>query len=254
MLSTGTEPATATFPGPVTPVVRDTARFSRARHSHPAAQLIYAISGVASVTTDAGTWVVPPNRAVWVPAGVEHATRSYGPIKFRAIFVAPGSDAQLPLQCRVVEVSPLLRELIRRLAELPNDRKSRKFAERIAYLLLDELSFLPTQPVNLPTPNDARLACLCAEFQANPDHDLSIEIAASRIGVSRSTLMRLFRQETGMSFGRWCQQARMLNALGLLAEGRSVLNVALDCGYQSPSAFAAVFRRTLGKTPREYFR
>ena len=235
-------------------VVKEAARFSRTRHSHPAAQLIYAISGVACVTTDAGTWVVPPNRAVWVPAGLQHATRSYGPIKFRAIFVAPGSDAQLPSQCRVVEVSPLLRELIRRLAELPHDQRSGRFAERIAYLLLDELSFLPMQPLDLPMPTNARLARLCAEFQANPDHDLSLKTAASRIGASRSTLMRQFRQETGMSFGRWCQQARILNALGLLAEGRSVLNVALDCGYQSPSAFTAVFRRTLGKTPRDYFR
>jgi AraC-like DNA-binding protein len=243
----------AVFTSPVVPVIKDAAKFSREWHRHGAAQLIYAVSGTVCVTSDAGTWVVPPNRAVWVPAGVRHATRSYGPVQFRAVFVAPGSDAQLPSRCCVVEVTPLLRELILRLAALGGDQKSGDFEQRIAQLLLDELSFLPIQPLNLPMPGDVRLARLCAEIQDHSQSDATLEDTASKLGMSRSTFMRHFQRETGMSFGQWRRQARLLKSLRLLAQGRSILNVALDCGYQSPSAFTAAFRRILDKSPRDFF-
>jgi AraC-like DNA-binding protein len=239
--------------GRVIPVIKETRQFFRGRHSHSTAHLIYAISGVVAVTTDVGTWVVPPNRAIWVPAGTEHATRSYGPVKFRALRIAAEAGANLPSACCIVDVSPLLRELILRLAAIPREQQSGRFASRVIQLLLDELSFRPEQPLSLPMPEDPRLRDLCAAIALDPG-PVSLKRIAAKLGMSRSTFMRHFRNATGLSFGRWHQQARLLKSLSLLATGRSVLEIALDCGYQSPSAFTAMFKRALGKTPRDYFR
>ncbi|MDX6752606.1 helix-turn-helix transcriptional regulator [Geminicoccaceae bacterium 1502E] len=237
----------------ISALARDELAFSRGPHSHASAQLIYAISGVVGVTTSRGTWIVPPNRAVWVPAEVEHATRSYGPVQFRAVFVPCGTDCALPRECCVVAVSPLLRELVLRLVALEGAGKRGPFAQRVSQLLVEELSFHGIQPLSLPMPQDARLAALCAELRSDPARRTTLEQAAASLGMSRRTFMRTFLRETGLSFGRWLQQARLMEALPLLARGRSVLSVALDCGYQSPSAFAATFRRSLGTSPRDYF-
>ncbi len=244
------------YPAPlslaVSAVAQDDVSFAGPPHRHQDAQLIYARSGVVSVTTESGTWVVPPNRAVWVPSMVEHATRSHGPVQFRTIFVRSDAARSLPPSCGVVEVSPLLRELILRLVELQGHAVT-AFAQRISELLLDELTFLPTEPLNLPMPSDQRLRDLCRVLQAKPDTDLSLDAAASRTGMSRRSFMRHFERETGMTYGRWRQQARLLAALPVLAEGRPVVTVALDCGYQSASAFAATFKRSMGRSPSGYF-
>lgn len=232
---------------------RDERSFSRGPHRHASSQLIYAISGIVGVTTSRGTWIVPPNRAVWVPAEVEHATRSYGPVRFRAVHVASGTGCALPSECSVVAVSPLLRELILRLVALDGQGERGPFAQRVSQLLLEELSFHRIQPLSLPMPQDARLGALCSELRSDPARKTTLEQAAASLGMSRRTFMRLFLRETGLTFGRWLQQARLLEALPLLAAGHSVLSVALDCGYQSPSAFAATFRRSLGTSPRNYF-
>lgn len=235
------------------PVAKDARRFSRRRHSHPWAHLIYATRGVVSVTTEAGTWVAPPNRAIWVPSGVEHATRSHGPVRFRSFIAESGTKVGLPAACCVMEMSDLARALIVRLDTTLSPPRPENFTERAARLLLDELGVLPTEPLSLRMPHNPQLARFCVSLRVEPSRMIAIEKIAGRLGMSRSTFMRHFRHETGMTFGRWCQQARLLKSLTLLAKGESILNVALDCGYQSPSAFAAVFRRTFGKAPSAYF-
>lgn len=233
-------------------VAQDNASFARPPHCHQDAQLIYARAGVVSVSTENGTWVVPPNRAVWVPSMVEHATRSHGPVQFRTIFVRPDAARSLPSSCGVVEVSPLLRELILRLVDL-QDRAITSFTQRISELLLEELTFLPVEPLNLPMPVDQRFRDLCGALQSKPDTELSLDAAASRMGMSRRSFTRHFERETGMTYGRWRQQVRLLAALPALAAGMPVVTVALDCGYQSASAFAATFKRSLGRSPASYF-
>ncbi|PQA73643.1 AraC family transcriptional regulator [Brucella oryzae] len=233
-------------------LAQDDAAFAGPPHRHQDAQLIYARAGVVSVTTENGTWVVPPNRAVWVPSMVEHATRSHGPVQFRTIFVRPDAARPLPSSCGVVEVSPLLRELILRLVDL-QDRAITSLTQRISELLLEELTFLPAEPLNLPMPVDQRFRDLCGALQSKPDTELTLDAAACRMGMSRRSFMRHFERETGMTYGRWRQQARLLAALPALAAGMPVVTVALDCGYQSTSAFAATFKRSLGRSPASYF-
>ncbi len=128
-------------------VSRDAHRFASARHTHQQAQLIYAIGGVVSVTTADGTWIVPPSRAVWVPAGIAHETKSHAAVQFRALLIDPAEVRGLPGACTVVEVTPLLRELILRLAALTETPTDADFGCAVTRLLLLELSFLPVEPL-----------------------------------------------------------------------------------------------------------
>lgn len=234
-------------------IAHDGHRFSGPKHSHGEAQLLYAVSGVVSIKTDKGTWVVPPSRAVWLPPKLEHETSSHAGVQFRSLLIDTSEIQGLPDECLVVAITPLLRELILKLANLAENPGSRDRTDAVVRLLLMELSFQPAQPLNLPTPNYPKLALICERLRHNLAKSLSLEEAAATLNMSRATFMRLFKRETGMSFGHWRQQARMLDALTMLAEGRSVLDVALDCGYNSPSAFSAMFRRSLGSPPSSYF-
>ncbi|MBN9046653.1 MAG: helix-turn-helix transcriptional regulator [Rhizobiales bacterium] len=234
-------------------VAQDGNRRPGERHSHDRAQLLYAISGVISVTTDRGTWVVPPSRAVWLPADMEHETTGSSGVRFRSLLIETGRIPDPPGTCMVVEVTPLLRELIQKLVSIAEGGGGGAIAEAVVRLLVLELSFMPVRALNLPMPEHGGLARFCGRLRGDPASSLTVEDAAAALHMSRATFMRLFRRETGMSFGRWRQQARMLHALSLLAEGRNILDVALECGYESPSAFSAMFRRSLGQPPSAYF-
>ena len=120
-------------------------------------------------------------------------------------------------------------------------------------LIPGEIRALPALPLHLPWPADARLRRVCEALKADPAENRTLEDWARASGASARTLARLFRKETGMSFGGWRQQARLLEALGRLASGSPVTTVALDLGYQSPSAFTSMFRRALGTSPTRYF-
>lgn len=234
-------------------LAHDGHRFSGARHSHEQAQLLYAVSGVVSIKTEEGTWIVPPSRAVWLPPRLEHETSSRAGVQFRSLLIDTSGIHGLPEECMVVEITPLLRELILKFADLAETPGSRDRTEAVVRLFLMELSFQPAQPLSLPAPKQPDLARLCAKMREDLAVSIPIKEAAAMLHMSRATFMRLFRRETGMSFGHWRQQARMLDALVLLADGRSILEVALECGYSSPSAFSAMFRRSLGCPPSAYF-
>jgi AraC-like DNA-binding protein/mannose-6-phosphate isomerase-like protein (cupin superfamily) len=222
-------------------------------HHHKRAQLIFAASGVFSVTTREGVWVVPPNRALWVPAGVEHQVRASTAVAMRTLYIRTDAVEALPKTVCVIAVSPLLRELILRAVELPLLYDEAGPDGRVMGLVLDEIRALPALPLHLPWPEDARLRRLCAAIQADPASERTLEQWAEGVGASSRTLARLFRKETGMSFGAWRQQVRLVDALGRLATGQKVTAVALDLGYQSPSAFTSMFRRALGRAPTRYF-
>ena len=200
-------------------IAHDGHRFSGPRHSHEQAQLLYAVSGVVSIKTDQGTWIVPPSRAVWLPPRLDHETASHAGVKFRSLLIDTREMQGLPDECLVVEITPLLRELILKLADLAENPGSRDRTDAVVRLLLMELSFQPAQPVNLPTPKHPELAPMCERFRSDLAETLSVEDAAAMLHMSRATFMRLFKRETGMSFGHWRQQARMLDALVMLAEG-----------------------------------
>jgi AraC-like DNA-binding protein len=221
-------------------------------HSHPRFQLVYAARGVMTVDTRDATWVVPPQRAVWMPPTVAHKLTARGAVQMRSLYIQPDAAARMPATCEVLEVTPLLRELIVRATELPLEYDTRGPAGRLMRLLLDELAGLPRLPYHLPMPKTAPLAAICRRLLDTPDEAATLQELAHGDGLSARTLARHFRRHTGMSFAEWRRRARLLRALGWIAEGRPIVEVALELGYESPSAFSAMFRRELGAPPSSF--
>jgi AraC-like DNA-binding protein/mannose-6-phosphate isomerase-like protein (cupin superfamily) len=229
------------------------AGWQAAVHWHDRSQLVYASAGIMTVETEQGMWVVPPQRAVWIPAGVRHDVHAAGPIAMRSVYIARDVVPWLPPTCCVVHVTPLLRELIGRAAELPCVYARGGQEERIMLLILDEIRALPTAPLHLPEPSDPRLRRITTALKRHPADDRTLEAWGRTVGASSRTLARLFRRETGLSYQQWQRQVRLLSGLIRLAEGQPVTLVAMDVGYESPSAFTAMFKRALGTTPSQYF-
>ncbi|MEJ0039547.1 MAG: helix-turn-helix transcriptional regulator [Gammaproteobacteria bacterium] len=222
-------------------------------HSHRRGQLLYACKGVMSVLTDAGGFIVPPQRAVWLPPGTPHEVRCRDRVSLRTLYIDPQSSPRLPRACCVLEVSELLRSLIIAAVDIPVEYDLGGREGRIMTLILDEIGIMPVAPLCAPMPADARLARICRSLFQEPAQNQNLLYWARAARMSRRTLTRTFRRETGMSFAAWRQHVRLLEALSRLATGQPVTAVALDVGYQSPSAFTARFRQTFGTTPTHYY-
>lgn len=218
-------------------------------HTHRRAQLIYAVSGAMRVTAPGGLWTLPPLRALWVPAGVRHAVEMLTSVSMRTLYV----QADVPLwdRCQVIEVPPLLRELILALTGEPIAYAPEGRAGQIATLLLTELRSAPVVPIQIPWPQDRRLQAICRALLDQPGLDRRLEDWGGEVGASGRTLIRLFQAELGLNYRQWVQQVRLSDALHRLTLGQPVARVAAELGYSSPSAFSAMFRRALGTTPQQ---
>jgi AraC-like DNA-binding protein len=224
------------------------------RHSHDWVQLVYASEGVMSVQTDDGTWIVPPNRSVWIPARVGHSITMSGKVSMRTIYFLPRLVKTLPRRCCVIEVSPLLRELILRAVAMGPLRRDFAEHKRLVDFMLDQLRVLPTLPLELPMPQDPRALRIAIRIRDNPGDRATLADFAKAAGASRRTLERVFSADTRMTLGRWRQQARLLHAVRMLASGESVTATALEVGYDSTSAFIEAFSSVLGATPGRYYK
>jgi len=216
-------------------------------HAHPWRQLVYATSGAMTVRAGNSTWLVPPGKAVFIPAGCRHSIRMWGEVDMQTLYLRDpvlSSDA-----CRVLSVTPLLRELIVRIVEWTVLDARDPEHLRLLAVLHDEMRRAPETPLLLPTPADPRAAAIARHVLEDPAAPDTLDALSRRYGAARRTAERLFRDQTGMSFGVWQQKARMLTAVRLLADGSSVTGAALDSGYTSVSAFIAAFKKTFGCTP-----
>lgn len=214
-------------------------------HMHQRDQVIYAIAGLMRVRTKADTWVVPPDRALLMPAGVEHSIKMSGQVEMRTLYISPTERSEI----RVVTVRPLLRELITNLAEMPVDYSGNARAEQIAELILTELVQTETLPLNIPMPRDKRLQYVCHLILGDPSNSLTLVQLSNEAGASAKTLARLSATELGMGFSKWRQRVRFAKALELLEKGWSVKQIASECGYDSPSAFTHAFSKEYGMPP-----
>lgn len=223
-------------------------------HRHQKAQLLYVISGVITVETSNGVWTVPPHCAIWIPSGVSHVARSIGGVTVGSLYIDPALAGSLSDGCGILFVQPLLRELLLRFIAAPALYPEGDTHEaRLVSVLLDELLAAPLEPLRLPMPADRRLRRLAETLMGDPALRFTIGEWGARVGASNRTLTRLFQRETGMSFGRWRHQLHIGLALQRLGCGQPVTNIAFDLGYESTSAFIAMFRRMLGTTPARYF-
>jgi AraC-like DNA-binding protein/mannose-6-phosphate isomerase-like protein (cupin superfamily) len=221
-------------------------------HHHRRAQLVYACSGVMTVTTPAAAYVVPPQRAVWMPGGVEHRIDARSDVAMRTLYVETNAAAHLPGKVCVLQVTPLLRELIVAAVATGPDYSADSPQSRIIDVILDQIRTQPVASLALPMPTDQRALRVANALIENPSDPRDLKQWAGEVGASTRTLSRLFPVQTGMSFQSWRQQRKLLRALELLATGQSVTAVAFGLGYDNASAFIAMFRRCVGTTPTRY--
>ncbi len=233
--------------------VRFTQGYAADTHDHEWHQLSYASAGVMRVATADSAWVVPPNRAVWIPARIPHAEEMRGQGTMRSLYFANAIAGALPRHCAVMNVPALLRELILEATEHGVLDAAIPAQKRLALVIVDRLALLePAPSQNLPMPRDARALAIAQRLQKAPSNDEDLSALAKRAGASTRTAQRLFKSETGLSFARWRQRLRLLSAVEKLGRGGSVTTAALDVGYSSVSAFVSAFGQEFGVTPGRF--
>jgi AraC-like DNA-binding protein len=222
------------------------------RHDHPWGQLAFCNSGVMRVTSETATWLSPPTRAIWLPAGVAHEIVMKGKVATRFLYLAPELAQPLPVAPTVLEVAPLTRELVLHILTLRMLHPAEPTQDRLARLLVDLLVQARPLDLGLPLPSDRRALAFANQVQAAPGDPAGLAELARRSGASLRTLQRLFPDQTGLTPEAWRQKARLIAAVAALSTGASVALTASDCGYDSTSAFITTFKRHFGVTPGRY--
>ena len=220
-------------------------------HKHELCQLSFSFSGMVSVTVGDASYVLPPGRAIWIPSNVEHQFNCRSEIHFQTVYVQPQA-ANLPRQCRVFEVSPLIRGLIDEVTKFNMECGENIREGTISELLISEIERAPDLSIRACMPDDYRLRRVCSAILRSPADRRELDDWAELAGMGRRTFTRVFRQETGMSFGTWRQQVRLMEAASRLSTGEQISTIAHEVGYDSPSAFGTLFLRTFGVPPSEY--
>ncbi len=222
-------------------------------HCHKEGQFVHATSGVMEVRAERGLWLVPPGRAVWMPPRIVHELRARGAVRLRTLYIEPDAiDVDLGNTPRGYAVTPLLRELIVRVVGSASDERDPSRLARLVAVLIDELAEAPPDEFSIRIPVDARLERACKVIFEEQGRPRPIRELAAECGASPRTLARLANDELGCPLSVWRQQARILEAVPMLVAGESVMRTALALGYETPSAFAALFRRLLGINPSAF--
>jgi len=227
------------------------AGFRIAPHDHERDQLLYAASGTMRIRTERHAWIIPPDRALYMPAGVSHSLVMRSPVEMRTLYIARRDHAALPHQPVTFLASPLLRALVLALLDEPVAYGPKSRAARISALILDEIARASPLALSIPMPSDRRLLRLCEAVIEEPASPATLDDWADESGASRRTLARLFQSECGLTFTAWRQRVRFHAAMELLSRGEPVAAVARASGYRSSSAFAAAFRAVVGASPRD---
>jgi AraC-like DNA-binding protein len=222
------------------------------QHRHRQGQLIVALHGAVTCTAANGLWIVPPHCGVWIPGGVPHSNQVTSNARLSYLFVEPGAAA-LPQECCILSVSPMLREMILRLADVPGGDAPDDHVGRLARVLLDELALMPKEGLALPVSGHPKITMIAAALTAEPSDRRTLGEWAAHVAMSERSLKRLMVQETGLTFGRWRRQLHLVIALRELAGGATVQKVSSDLGYESATAFIVMFKKALGTTPTRYF-
>ncbi|MET3551219.1 helix-turn-helix transcriptional regulator [Burkholderia sp. 567] len=218
-------------------------------HVHQRTQLLYLTEGAVALQTEDRVGHLAPLSAVWLPAGTRHRAVMHGRFAYRSLYFDIRTYTVLPQTPGIVEVSPLLRELIVRVTEWPADGVLTDRQTRLVSILFDELQVAPASPLYLPMPRDRRLSAIANAILEDPSEQCTLDEWADQVGASARTLARLFVRETGLTYLQWRTRCRLLVAQAQFAEGASITAVAHAVGYSSDSAFIAMYRRVYGESP-----
>jgi AraC-like DNA-binding protein len=221
-------------------------------HLHRRGQLLSSMTGTLVVATPNGAWVMPPQRGMWIPPETVHDVRAIGAVSLQSLYIEPAAAKGLPAFCQVVGISPFMRSLIGEALAMPLLYDLAGRAGALMSLIEHEMRQLPILPLALPFPRRADVSKLCQAFLRAPRAHDAIDGWCARLRMSRRNFTRMFRQETGLSFVEWRQQACLVAALPRLGAGEPVTSVAMALGYDNPAAFTAMFKRLLGVPPRRY--
>jgi AraC-like DNA-binding protein/quercetin dioxygenase-like cupin family protein len=223
-------------------------------HKHEFGQLVSAQRGSLLIGTRRRVLILTPAMAIWIPPYAEHWSQSNANNEMLYVDVDRSDAEGLGADCRIIAMTPLLTELMQ--ATLPTARKKKSGAHQTAIdtLLQEEVCAAPDVPLSIILPSDRRLAGLARQAFENPGAFVSVVDWLGSAAASRKTIERIFVSETGMTPSQWLRHARLMHAIIRLAAGEKVGTVALDVGYESPSAFSFMFRQTVGKSPREFGR
>ena len=221
-------------------------------HRHRWGQLVFACSGVMHVSTETATWLTPATKAIWIPAQVEHRIVIQGEVAMRTLYIAASRAGLLSSEPVVLEVAPLLRELVLHIVQIGMLISGSSEHERLTGVLIDLIRAARCQDLFLPLPRDPRALRMALGLQEQLAELLELKELASASGASLRTLQRIFPQETGVTLNAWRQKARLVRAVACLSSGASVTTTALNCGYQSVAAFISAFSRQFGVTPGRY--
>jgi len=221
-------------------------------HQHRQGQLVLALHGAVTCSAANRLWIVPPGSGIWIPGNVPHSNQVTANARLSYLFVEPGAAA-LPEQCCILSVSPMLREMILRLADVPGSYAPDDHVGRLVRVLLDELTLMPKEGLELPVSSHPKIAAIAAALTAEPSDRRTLGEWAAHVAMSERSLKRLMVLETGLTFGRWLRQLHLVIALRELAGGASVQRVSSNLGYESATAFIVMFKKALGITPMRYF-
>lgn len=223
-------------------------------HTHKWYQLVYAISGVLTVTTEGNCTVISPEQAIWLPPGQSHRVGSLLGAEFRSLWIDDKVTDNVADACAVFGVNPLLRALIIEAAQIQGRPNRDGYANRVAKLIVDQLHRAEILPAALPWPRGGPALTLCEALYVDPADERGPDEWAATLGVSGRTLTRRFNEEVGLSLGAWRRRLRMFKAIEMLGGGCSVTEAAFELGYGSSSAFIYAFRKEMGRSPLAYHR
>ncbi|MGW7572947.1 AraC family transcriptional regulator [Streptomyces sp. NPDC054765] len=219
-------------------------------HRHRRAQVLHAANGVMNVQLNDAAWTVPTAQAVLIPPDTDHEVHFDG-VTTLSLYVEPRAVPWWPGAATVIEVPPLLRQLLVAAADVPVDYDTHGRDGQLVLLILHELAAATPLPLSLPLPARGPTRDLCLDYLANPTLDITNTTWAARLNLGERTLDRTFRAATGTSPAAWRTRARILAAIPLLAH-TPVTAVATRLGYSSPAAFTAAFTAALGRPPTAY--
>ncbi len=221
-------------------------------HSHPWSQLAYSSKGIMHIETNKGTFVIPPEQALWLPPHTEHKHYCRNPVSYRSFHIDPDWSKLLGNQVKPLTIDTLLKSIILEVSSWPKDYKETDQTHRLLRVMLDRLAAAPTSQLFMPNNYDKRLVQIVETLNLDPTNKWTIEQWAFQVGASSRTLNRLFNKSYGMGFSMWKQKLKILKSLEMLASDIPLTDIAYNLGYGSTSAFINGFKKQLNCSPKKY--